>query len=550
MLKALSKGISSFLHLSSSGKINSELVSNYYEKAEKMLNLLKPIVDVTVQSGLASNEELSKLFKELGLAVDELRELIENWHILSSKFYFVVQVEPLISRIQVSGFNILEQLKVSQQRLPDDLGPETSSAIEEAIIEQLEGAGASSEVLAEISENLSLRSNQEVLIEAVALQKLKENAEQSEKTAEAEYIDQMISVVTRMHEDLVMLKQAQSSFPVSVPADFCCPLSLELMTDPVIVASGQTYERDFIKKWIDLGLIVCPKTLQTLVHTNLIPNYTVKALIANWCESNNVKLVGPVKSTNLYQPSLLHESMESDSIKESPVITSSGGINQEGSLSLHSSLTSEGSLNAMSNVQHAGSDDGSDSSDEESMDSADQSSMSPSRRESSNASSAEVSQSHVRTASDSSALYSENIPEGIEGDNMRSANSVGIEDTSGELNPRPDTAAMPTPQREPEILSQLPEPRSQRQSVWQWSSERFPPRTVLSPPVETRDDLSDTEAQVRKLVDQLKSESLDTQREAIVELRLLAKQNMDNRIVITNCGCIGLLIDYFNQLIQ
>lgn len=89
MLKTLSNGISSFLHLSSSGKINSELVSNYYQKAEKMLKLLKPIVDVTVQSGIASNEVLSKLFKELGLAVDELRELIENWHILSSKFYFV-----------------------------------------------------------------------------------------------------------------------------------------------------------------------------------------------------------------------------------------------------------------------------------------------------------------------------------------------------------------------------------------------------------------------------------------------------------------------------
>ena len=79
-----------------------------------------------------------------------------------------------------------------------------------------------------------------------------------------------------MHERLVMLKQAQSISPVPIPADFCCPLSLELMTDPVIVASGQTYERAFIKNWIDLGLTVCAKTRQTLVHTNLIPNYTVK----------------------------------------------------------------------------------------------------------------------------------------------------------------------------------------------------------------------------------------------------------------------------------
>ncbi|CAN1245054.1 U-box domain-containing protein 3 [Linum grandiflorum] len=62
------------------------------------------------------------------------------------------------------------------------------------------------------------------------------------------------------------------------------------MLDPVIVASGQTYERSAIRKWLDHGLTVCPKTRQTLSHTNLIPNYTVKAMIANWCQENNVKL--------------------------------------------------------------------------------------------------------------------------------------------------------------------------------------------------------------------------------------------------------------------
>ncbi|KAJ6997453.1 hypothetical protein NC653_013883 [Populus alba x Populus x berolinensis] len=77
------------------------------------------------------------------------------------------------------------------------------------------------------------------------------------------------------------------------------------MTDPVIVASGQTYERAFIKNWIELGLTVCPKTQQTLAHTNLITNYTVKALIANWCESNNVKLPDPIKSMSFNQPSPL-----------------------------------------------------------------------------------------------------------------------------------------------------------------------------------------------------------------------------------------------------
>ena len=62
-----------------------------------------------------------------------------------------------------------------------------------------------------------------------------------------------------MHDRLVMLKQAQSINPVLIPADFCCPLSLELMTDLVIVASRQTYERAFMKNWIEEDLTVCAK---------------------------------------------------------------------------------------------------------------------------------------------------------------------------------------------------------------------------------------------------------------------------------------------------
>ncbi|XP_061367353.1 U-box domain-containing protein 4-like isoform X2 [Gastrolobium bilobum] len=466
-----------------------------------------------------------------------------------------MQAEPLISRIKVSGLNILQQLKASQQYLPDDLGPDTSSAIKEAVMEQLEGVGPSSEVLAKIAENLGLRSNQEVLIEAVALQNLKENAEQAENTAEAEYIDQMISVVTRMHEHLVMLKQAQSSIPESVPADFCCPLSLELMTDPVIVSSGQTYERAFIKNWIDLGLTVCPKTRQTLVHTNLIPNYTVKALIANWCETNNVKLVDPVKSTNLNQPSLLHGSMESGSTKESPIITSFGGIHQEGTSSLHPHATPEGSLNGTVNgqhvdlarISHTGSDDGSVSSDEVSVDSVGQSLMSPSRRESSNALSSEQSQTHDRNVSDTSVISSANIPQGTHDDNnsvpLLSTNPVYSRDTFGELNPGADAASMPTLHKEPEFSPQLVGPRSQSQTVRRRSSERFVSKIVSSSSVETRADLSGTETRVQKLVEDLKSNSLDAKREATAELRLLAKHNMDNRILISNCGAISLLVE-------
>ncbi|KAG8474708.1 hypothetical protein CXB51_031207 [Gossypium anomalum] len=60
-------------------------------------------------------------------------------------------------------------------------------------------------------------------------------------------------------------------------------------------------------------------------------------------------------------------------------------------------------------------------------------------------------------------------------------------------------------------------------------------------------DLYGIEAQVKKLVEDLKCTSVDTQREATAQLRLLAKHNMDNRIIIANYGAIVLLVDLLHS---
>ncbi|KAI7732073.1 hypothetical protein M8C21_031352 [Ambrosia artemisiifolia] len=73
-----------------------------------------------------------------------------------------------------------------------------------------------------------------------------------------------------------------------IPDDFRCPISLELMKDPVIVSTGQTYERSCIEKWLEAGHKTCPKTQQNLTSTVLIPNYVLRSLIAQWCETNGI----------------------------------------------------------------------------------------------------------------------------------------------------------------------------------------------------------------------------------------------------------------------
>lgn len=72
--------------------------------------------------------------------------------------------------------------------------------------------------------------------------------------------------------------------------DFRCPISLELMTDPVTVSTGQTYDRVSIQKWLKAGNMICPKTGEKLKNTELVPNTTLKRLIQQFCFDNGISL--------------------------------------------------------------------------------------------------------------------------------------------------------------------------------------------------------------------------------------------------------------------
>ncbi|KAL3818298.1 hypothetical protein ACJIZ3_004203 [Penstemon smallii] len=581
LLKTLLNRIASLIQLSSCESITPEPIQRYHQKVKELLKLVKTILDAIVDSEIATDEMLQRAFVGLCQPIEELREILENWQPLMSKVYLVLQVDSLVAKIRTYSLEILELLKSSDQCLHSELSAgslehcvqkikymgyeQTSLIIMKASKDLMEGSGASSESLAVVVDSISLKSNQELLIEAVALEKLKENAEQAEKTVEVEYIDQLIALVTHMHDLLVTMKQTQSCNPVSIPADFCCPLSLELMTDPVIVASGQTYERAFIRKWIDLGLNVCPKTRHSLAHTTLIPNYTVKALIANWCESKNVKLPDPPKSISSNQPSSLSANAESGGVGRvnssgtpdrslgSPMKSSisSSATLKDGTSPSHPRSLSEDSLTEaivngsrldMERVSTRSSGDKSDHSGERDSNSGGRLLISPSRNGAASPDE-RVSQGHDRANSVSSTHSDSNMSEGTAVDCSEVASHAAsyTSDASGELaaESRP-VANLSDPQRVPSFPSK--QTISRAQTIWRRPSERFVHGVVSSNPVEMRAELFEIETQVKKYVEDLKNGSLDALRNATSEIRLLAKHNMDNRIVIANCGTINLLV--------
>ncbi|XXG65888.1 hypothetical protein AAC387_Pa05g3484 [Persea americana] len=539
-LKALINNISEFSRLSSSNNIKSEPIQSYHQKIDEALKLLRLILDEIVDSEISSDEGFNEALKELNAVVNEARDLIEGWQQMTSKLYFVLQIESLMAKMQKYGVEICglvnsllpsitltsDSLSIQQcvQMFQLIVSEQTSDVIKESMRYVQENAVPSSESLLKIANSLSLISNQELLLEAVALEKVK----------------------------------------------------------------TKTYERAYIRRWLDQGLAVCPKTRQTLSHTNLIPNYTVKALIANWCELHNIKLPDPIKSVSSNQSQVLphldcnagdplgSQAGNASGISVSPesikyVVGSqshrsvSSNVNHK-----HDKSTSPLHLNSFSKgrapldtpnglevdigrVSLGSAKDVETVSDGRSAGSDGQALVST-REDLSEVSRADEKCPSHNQSTFSSAISSSDCQQGagyaneasrLSGDLSNSSSHASSELTSEALGPALVPALAPAPDppsREKEFSSRLAVARSKSHNIWRRPSAILFSRMASSPASVSRPDLSGVETQVRKLIEDLQSGSGDLQRDAAAELRLLAKHSMDNRIVIANCGAIDHLV--------
>lgn len=73
---------------------------------------------------------------------------------------------------------------------------------------------------------------------------------------------------------------------------FVCPLTKQVMHDPVTIESGQTYEREAIEKWFkeckeNGRKLVCPSTLKELRSTELNPSIALRNTIEEWTTRND-----------------------------------------------------------------------------------------------------------------------------------------------------------------------------------------------------------------------------------------------------------------------
>eukprot|EP00197_Chlamydomonas_leiostraca_P000020 CAMPEP_0202886216 /NCGR_PEP_ID=MMETSP1391-20130828/42060_1 /ASSEMBLY_ACC=CAM_ASM_000867 /TAXON_ID=1034604 /ORGANISM="Chlamydomonas leiostraca, Strain SAG 11-49" /LENGTH=972 /DNA_ID=CAMNT_0049569485 /DNA_START=65 /DNA_END=2985 /DNA_ORIENTATION=+ len=65
------------------------------------------------------------------------------------------------------------------------------------------------------------------------------------------------------------------------PAMFLCPITQDVMDDPVVAADGYTYEREAIRAWLSKSP-TSPLTNLALEHCHLVPNLNLRSAIREW----------------------------------------------------------------------------------------------------------------------------------------------------------------------------------------------------------------------------------------------------------------------------
>ena len=76
--------------------------------------------------------------------------------------------------------------------------------------------------------------------------------------------------------------------PPEEPVELVCPITNEIMTDPVFTEDGQTYERAAIERWLSTNG-TSPLTGKLLAHRNLTPNVMARGLCRRWREEHPVE---------------------------------------------------------------------------------------------------------------------------------------------------------------------------------------------------------------------------------------------------------------------
>lgn len=199
-----------------------------------------------------------------------------------------------ISFLQLVNLDIALNLKTKMDQIINNLTriefksalatDSIASEINNSISQNSHSKENAQKFLVKIAEVTGAKINSSMVREELALLKQeKEELELQKNQAEALHISQLMQllystkIITREHDE------ETSTYHHQYPFDsFVCPLCNKIMTDPVVISCGHSFERTAIQEHLRLGEKHCPKCKQEVTSSELTPNLMLRSTIEEW----------------------------------------------------------------------------------------------------------------------------------------------------------------------------------------------------------------------------------------------------------------------------
>ncbi|KAF8379768.1 hypothetical protein HHK36_029217 [Tetracentron sinense] len=304
---------------------------------EKIISILKELTRKNISNSESLNNAVEILNREIKVAKKLVLECSKR-----NKVYLLINCRRIVKHLEDTTKEIsraLELVRLASLSLSIGLNEEISKLCDNMLTAEFRAAVAEEEILEKIESGIQERNvdssyvnNLLVLIAgAVGISTersaLKNEFEEFKSEVEVAQLRKDQAEAIQMNQIIALLERADATSspkekemryykkrnslgrqPLAPLQSFYCPITWDVMVDPVETPSGQTFERSAIEKWFADGNSVCPLTMTPLNTSSLRPNKTLRKSIEEWKDRNTMITIASMKPKLLSdeEPEVLH----------------------------------------------------------------------------------------------------------------------------------------------------------------------------------------------------------------------------------------------------
>ena len=299
-----------------------------FKELATYLERIVPILKELNRKNVSDSESLNNAIEILNREIRAAKQLTLDCK-KRNKVYLLMNCRTIVKRLEDTVKEIsraLDLIPLASLDLTSGISEEIGELCDKMQRAEFRAAMAEEEILEKIESGIQERNvdrsyanNLLVLIaEAVGIspersawkKEFEEFKNEIESTrlrkdeAEAIQMDQIMALLERAdatssprEKEIKHFSKRKSlgSQPLEPLQSFYCPITRDVMEDPVETSSGQTFERKAIEKWFADGNKLCPLTMTSLNTSILRPNKTLRQSIEEWKDRNTMITIGSIK---------------------------------------------------------------------------------------------------------------------------------------------------------------------------------------------------------------------------------------------------------------